>query len=105
MNNPTILVVDDEPQIRRVLRMTLSGNGYEVVEAGNGEQAVDTVLRERPSLVLLDANLPGISGLETCSRIRRSFDGPIIMVTVRSSEHDRTRQDTRLGFGSRRLRR
>ena len=89
MNNPTILVVDDEPQIRRVLRMTLSGNGYEVVEAGNGEQAVDTVLRERPSLVLLDANLPGISGLETCSRIRRSFDGPIIMVTVRSSEHDK----------------
>jgi two-component system KDP operon response regulator KdpE len=89
MSNPTILVVDDEPQIRRVLRTTLSGNGYEVIEAGDGEQAVDTVLRERPSVVLLDVNLPGISGLETCSRLRRSFDGPIIMVTVRNSEHDK----------------
>jgi len=89
MNNPTILVVDDEPQIRRVLRTTLSSNGYEVMEAGSGEQAIDSVLRERPSLVLLDVNLPGISGLETCSRLRRSFDGPIIMVTVRNSEHDK----------------
>ena len=89
MNNPTILVVDDEPQIRRVLRATLSSNGYEVMEAESGEQAVDSVLRERPSLVLLDVNLPGISGLETCNRLRRSFDGPIIMVTVRNSEHDK----------------
>jgi two-component system KDP operon response regulator KdpE len=89
MNKATILVVDDEPQIRRVLRTTLSSNGYEVVEAKNGQEAVEFVIRQRPDLILLDVNLPDMSGLETCSKIRSSFEGPIIMVTVRSSEKDK----------------
>src|SRR5690349_1032333 len=89
MNNATILVVDDEPQIRRVLRATLSSNGYDVIEAKDGQEAVDMVIRERPALILLDVNMPGMSGLEACSKIRLSFDGPIIMVTVRNSEHDK----------------
>jgi two-component system KDP operon response regulator KdpE len=89
MSNPTILVVDDELQIRRVLRATLSGNGYEVVEAKSGEEAVQAVLQEHPDLILLDVNMPGMNGLEACSRIRSSFDGPIIMVTVRNSEQDK----------------
>jgi len=54
MNDTTILVVDDEPQIRRVLRVTLSSNGYEVIEAKDGEEAVATVIRDRPDLILLD---------------------------------------------------
>jgi two-component system KDP operon response regulator KdpE len=91
MNDRTILVVDDEPQIRRVLRATLSSNGYDVVEAKNGEEAIEAVLRERPDLILLDVNMPGMNGLEACSKIRLSFDGPIIMVTVRNSEQDKIR--------------
>jgi two-component system KDP operon response regulator KdpE len=89
MSNPTILVVDDELQIRRVLRATLSGNGYDVVEAKSGEEAVQAVLQEHPDLILLDVNMPGMNGLEACSKIRLSFDGPIIMVTVRNSEQDK----------------
>ena len=89
MNPPTILVVDDEAQIRRVLRSTLSSNGYDVLEAKNGDEAIETALRARPDLVLLDVNLPGMSGLETCSKLRLSFAVPIIMVTVRDSERDK----------------
>jgi two-component system, OmpR family, KDP operon response regulator KdpE len=89
MNNATILVVDDDPQIRRVLRATLSSNGYDVVEAKDGQEAIEMVIRERPDLILLDVNMPGMSGLEACSKIRLSFEGPIIMVTVRNSEHDK----------------
>jgi len=89
MNNRTILVVDDEPQIRRVLRATLSSNGYEVLEAKDGPEAIDMVIRERPDLVLLDVNMPGMSGLEACSKIRLSYQGPIIMVTVRNTERDK----------------
>jgi two-component system KDP operon response regulator KdpE len=89
MNNATILVVDDEPQIRRVLRATLSSNGYDVVEAKDGQEAIEMVIRERPDLILLDVNMPCMSGLEACSKIRLSFEGPIIMVTVRNSEHDK----------------
>ena len=85
----TILVVDDEPQIRRVLRSTLSSNGYEVIEAKSGQEAVEMVVAERPDLILLDVNMPGMSGLETCSKMRLSFDGPIIMVTVRNAERDK----------------
>jgi two-component system KDP operon response regulator KdpE len=89
MNNVTILVVDDEPQIRRVLRATLSSNGFDVIEAKNGEEAIEMVMRDRPDLILLDVNMPGMSGFEVCSKIRLSFSGPIIMVTVRNSEHDK----------------
>jgi two-component system KDP operon response regulator KdpE len=89
MHVATILVVDDEPQIRRVLRATLSSNGYEVVEAKSGQEAIEMVVTERPELILLDMNMPGMSGLEACSKIRLSFDGPIIMVTVRNAERDK----------------
>jgi two-component system KDP operon response regulator KdpE len=89
MNNATILVVDDEPQIRRVLRATLSSNGFDVIEAKNGEEAIEMVMREHPDLILLDVNMPGMSGFEVCSKIRLFFSGPIIMVTVRNSEQDK----------------
>lgn len=89
MKNASILVVDDEPQIRRVLLATLSTNGYDAIEARNGKEAITAVLREYPDLILLDVNMPGMSGFETCSKIRMSFDGPIIMLTVRSAEQDK----------------
>jgi two-component system KDP operon response regulator KdpE len=60
-----------------------------VVEAGNGLEAIDTLMRERPSLILLDANLPDMNGLELCRRMRLSFEKPIIMLTVRNAEQDK----------------
>jgi two-component system, OmpR family, KDP operon response regulator KdpE len=89
MNKATILVVDDQPQIRRVLRTILSSHGYDVVEAKNGQEAIQITIRERPDLILLDLNMPDMSGFEACSKIRLSFEGPIIMVTVRESERDK----------------
>lgn len=89
MSNITILVVDDDLQIRRTLRTSLAGKGYDVIEASNGQEAIESVLRERPSIVLLDVNMPDMNGLETCRKIRRCFEGPIIMVTVRKAEHDK----------------
>lgn len=84
-----ILVVDDEPQIRRVLRSTLSFRGYVIREAASGEDALEMVRKEKPDLVLLDVNLPGMSGIETCRELRAWSDLPIIMLTVRSAERDK----------------
>jgi two-component system KDP operon response regulator KdpE len=89
MSAAKILVVDDEPQIRRVLRTTLTSHGYAVAEARTGEEALEQVRAERPDLILLDVNLPGMSGLEACREIRSSSDIPIIMLTVRGSERDK----------------
>jgi two-component system KDP operon response regulator KdpE len=72
-----------------VLRATLSSNGYHVIEAKSGEEAIEMVIRERPDLILLDVNMPGMSGFEACSKIRLSYEGHIIMVTVRNAEHDK----------------
>lgn len=89
MSTSTILVVDDEPQIRRAMRTTLSSNGYTVVEAKSGEEALKMLGEERPELVLLDVNMPGMGGLEACREIREQSDVAIIMLTVRSTEHDK----------------
>jgi two-component system, OmpR family, KDP operon response regulator KdpE len=89
MTAATILVVDDEPQIRRVMLTTLASHGYSVIEARSGEEALEKMRGERPDLILLDVNLPGISGLETCREIRSSTDTPIIMLTVRNTERDK----------------
>lgn len=89
MSAATVLIVDDEPQIRRVLRTTLSSQGYTIIEARSGEEALERIRTERADLVLLDVNLPEMSGLDTCREIRRSLDVPIIMLTVRNSERDK----------------
>jgi two-component system KDP operon response regulator KdpE len=89
MNDTTLLLVDDEPQIRRVLQTTLCEAGYGVILAKNGQEGIDTVVREHPDLVLLDINLPDMSGFEACRLIRVSFAGPILMVTVRNSVRDK----------------
>jgi len=89
MSAVNILVVDDEPQIRRVLRSTLSFRGYTISEATSGEEALQLVPKLKPDLILLDMNLPGMSGVDTCREIRRTSDAPIIMLTVRNAERDK----------------
>jgi two-component system KDP operon response regulator KdpE len=84
-----ILVVDDDPQIRRVMKATLVGHRYEVVEARTGEDALEALPREMPNLVLLDMNMPGMGGLETCRTIRSGSDVPVIILTVRNTEKDK----------------
>ncbi len=71
-----ILVVDDDPQIRRVMKATLVGHGYEVIEARTGEDALEKMPREMPNLVLLDMNMPGMGGLETCRADARRLGHP-----------------------------
>jgi two-component system KDP operon response regulator KdpE len=89
MSAGRILVVDDDPQIRRVMRVTLTGQGYEVDDAKSGEAALDTLRADRFDLVLLDMNMPGMDGLETCRAIRGQSEIGIIMLTVRDSESDK----------------
>ena len=91
MNPATILIVDDEPQIRRVIRTTLTAQGYAVMEAADGQAALELIRGERPALVLLDMNMPVMDGLEACREIRSGSDVPIIMLTVRSAEKDKVR--------------
>jgi two-component system KDP operon response regulator KdpE len=84
-----ILVVDDEPQMRRVLRSTLSALGFVVADADSGEAAIERVRAEKFDLILLDINMPRLSGLETCRAIRSRSDVSIIMLTVRDRPLDK----------------
>ena len=90
MSTGRILVVDDEPQIRRVLRATLTAKGYEIFDARTGEAALEFAAREQGSdLVLLDSNMPGMGGLQACREIRASSSVAIVMLTVRDAEQDK----------------
>src|SRR5262249_60987832 len=86
MNNAKILIVDDAQQVRRVLRTALSAEGYTIFEAGTGEQALEAVRQSTPDAILLDVNMPGIGGLETCPEFGRTLEGPIVMLTGRNAE-------------------
>ena len=89
MSSGRILVVDDDPQIRRAMKATLTSRGYEVSDSRTGEEALDKLRSETFDLVLLDVNMPGIGGIETCGLIRSSSDIAIIMLTVSSTEKDK----------------
>lgn len=89
MSAGRILVVDDEPQIRRIMRTTLTGAGYEVDDAKTGEESLEKIREFHPDLVLLDINMPGMSGLAACRAIRTDTNVAIIMLTVRNSEADK----------------
>ncbi len=89
MSNAKILVVDDDPQIRRVMRMTLVAQGYAVQDARSGEDALALLRGEAFDLILLDINMPGMGGLETCRLIRAASQIPILVLTVRNAEKDK----------------
>jgi two-component system KDP operon response regulator KdpE len=78
-----ILNVDDEPQARRAVKIALIARGFEVVEAASGEEAIEKLRTESPQVVLLDVNMPGINGIETCKSIRACSDVPVIVISVR----------------------
>ncbi len=84
-----ILVVDDEKKILEVVEAYLEKEGYEVITAEDGKQAMDLFNTENPHLVVLDLMLPGLSGEEICSRIRTSSDVPIIMLTAKNEENEK----------------
>ncbi len=86
-----ILVVDDEARIRRFIRMNLDLEGYGVIEAADGVEAVNRVREDLPALVLLDVMMPDMDGFETLERIRSFSSVPVIMVTAKGDEEDRIR--------------
>jgi two-component system KDP operon response regulator KdpE len=86
-----ILVVDDEPRMRRFVRMNLDLEGYDVIEADNGLAALDKVREAMPDLVLLDVAMPELDGFETLEHIRQVSAVPVIMLTVKNDEEDRIR--------------
>jgi len=89
VKNGRILVVDDDPQLRRAMRSTLSALGFVVADAETGEAALEMVREEQFDLILLDINMPGLSGLETCRAIRAKSDVGILMLTVRDRADDK----------------
>lgn len=89
MREGRILVVDDDPQLRRVMRAALTKQGYIIADARSGEIALEKVRAERYDLVILDRNMPGMGGVEACRAIREHSDIGIIMLTVRKAESER----------------
>lgn len=89
MNTGRILIVDDEPQLRRVLRATLRAQGYDVAEARNGEEALGRMRSANYDLILLDLNMPGMTGLETCRAMRANADVAIVVLTIRNTDPDK----------------
>lgn len=86
-----ILVVDDEQLYRHLLKVNLESEGYEVIAARDGEEALEMVTARQPDLVVLDVAMPKLDGFTTCERIRQFSDVPIIMLTARGEEQDRVR--------------
>ncbi len=84
-----MLIVDDEPEIRRALRAALEDRGYAPTAVASGEEAVAAVEQARPEVILLDLGMPGIGGLEACKRIRARWPVPIIVLSVMGEEKDK----------------
>jgi DNA-binding response OmpR family regulator len=83
-----VLVIDDDPEVRAILRMTLEGAGYDVVTVGSGMEGLASVRHNGPDAVLLDVTMPIMDGWMVCRRLREITDVPIIMLTVRGQERD-----------------
>jgi two-component system KDP operon response regulator KdpE len=84
----TILIIDDEVQIRRLLEITLSANGYKISEASTGKEGIALAASVNPVLIILDLGLPDMDGLEVIKKLREWFQNPVIILSVRSSEED-----------------
>ncbi len=87
----TVLVVDDEPRMVRFIAMNLELEGFRVLEASSGQEAVETVVKESPDLVVLDIMMPEMDGYETLEKIRQSSPVPVIFLSVKSEEEDRVK--------------
>jgi two-component system, OmpR family, KDP operon response regulator KdpE len=87
-DNETILIIDDELQIRRLLEITLSANGYKIIQSVNGKDGLIDAATHNPKLIILDLGLPDTDGQEILKKLREWFNKPIIVLTVRSSEED-----------------
>jgi len=84
----TILIIDDEVQIRRLLEITLSASGYKISEASTGKEGLTLAATRQPALVILDLGLPDADGLEILKKLREWYKKPVIILSVRSSEDD-----------------
>ena len=89
MLGDVILVVDDEPQIRRVVRNALTPENARVIEAATGREAIDLAAAERPALIVLDLGLPDTQGIDVCREIRSWSDAPIIVLSARHSDQEK----------------
>ncbi len=89
MDVAKVLIVDDEPQARRVLRTALISRGFEVSDARSGEEALESLRHETPDVILLDLKMPGIGGLETCRLIREWSEIPVMIVSARKTEKEK----------------
>lgn len=87
--NPTVLVVDDETQIRRLLRVCLEANGYRVLETATGQEALTAAALRRPDVVVLDLGLPDLDGLTVLKRLREWSRVPVVVLSVRDREEDK----------------
>ncbi len=88
-NKGLILLIEDEPQMRRFLRVTLQGHGYTLVEAVNGQEGLTQAATRNPDIILLDLGLPDIDGLEVTRRLREWSKTPVIVLSAREQEHDK----------------
>lgn len=87
-DNETILIIDDELQIRRLLEITLSANGYKIIHSANGKDGLVDTATFNPSIIILDLGLPDIDGHEILKKLREWYSKPIIVLSVRDSEKD-----------------
>ena len=94
-NSSSILVVDDNPEIREIIQVLLSGEGYLVEAAGNGIKALEMLVLREYDLIILDIMMPGLDGYQTCRKIREESNAPILFLSARTKDSDKT-----LGFSS-----
>ena len=93
MNKSTILVVDDNPEIREIIHVLLKGEGFEVTEASDGQTTLNYIQMGGFDLIILDIMMPGLNGYQTCLEIRKNSNAPVLFLSARTKDSDKT-----LGF-------